>query len=318
MPLHEVGYRTWDGNRTSSDARWFVLAAIGIQLIWRTTWLKRTIAFLWVPSFAVAIGFFFYEQSIVEPNFQRPIAAFLKNSGYASTIGQQYVASPEKARHGVWSALLLVFFRYPQLVGVVLVVGLIAPRQITYDVRTRAFLLIFSRPINAFQYILGKQCIIWFYLALITTIPAMVLYALGVLLSPDLGVLGQTWDLPLRVIASSLLFAIPVSSVALAFAALALDSRYASFAWYATWVMGWAAYGVLTFAVPAQKLRRGQIAPTDWEWISPYHIFGRVEQWCFGLLPEDYSIGGYLIGLFVVTICSWAIVHFRISAVSRA
>ena len=323
MPLHEVGYRAWNGRRTSRDTRWWVLADTGIRLIWRSNWLKRAITFMWLPAIGVAIGFFIYEQSLLQPSYRRPIEAFLRSSGFASSIGVQFGEDPALARHGIWSLLLLAFFRYPQLLGIVLVVGLIAPRQISYDIRTRAFLLLFSRPVSPFQYVLGKQCIIWFYLSMVTAVPALLLYALAIMLSPDLSVVSQTWDLPARIVLASMFFIIPTSSVALSFAAIVQDSRFAGFAWYALWVMGWAAYSVLTIATmgvsPGRRMRGAPIEwPTRWEFVSPYHVLGRVEQWCFGLLPDDYSIWGYVTALVALTIVSWSIVQWRIRSVSKA
>ena len=39
--------------------------------------------------------------------------------------------------------MILAFFRYPQAIAMVLVVGLIAPMMISYDFRSKAYLLYF-------------------------------------------------------------------------------------------------------------------------------------------------------------------------------
>ena len=82
----------------------------------------------------------------------------------------------------IWSLLLMAFFRYPQGLLMVLLVGMIAPSLISLDLRSRAFLLYFSRPITPLEYVFGKALVIWTYLAAVTTLPALVLYVLGVLL----------------------------------------------------------------------------------------------------------------------------------------
>ena len=65
----------------------------------------------------------------------------------------------------MWSWLLYTFLRYPQGGIMVLMVGIIAPPLISQDVRSRAFLLYFSRPLARWQYALGKLATVWFYLA---------------------------------------------------------------------------------------------------------------------------------------------------------
>ena len=70
--------------------------------------------------------------------------------------------------------------------------------MISQDFRSRAFLLYFSRPLTKVQYIAGKAATISLYLLCVTMFPALLLYLVGVLLSPDISVLYATWDLPLR------------------------------------------------------------------------------------------------------------------------
>jgi ABC-2 type transport system permease protein len=277
----------------------------------------------WLPAVAAAAGFFLYEQSITQPELRRGLADFTRIVGQDRAIRDLVMEEPEAARHQVWSILLLAFFRYPQALVMALIVGLIAPRLIAYDVRTRAYLLLFSRPIGVNEYVLGKLCVVWFYLAIITTVPALVLYLIGVFLSPDLGVVSQTWDLPLRVLAASVWLIVPTSLVALAFSSLTIDSRYAAFAWFAMWVLGWAAYSILTLVqISVQggpmRRRRWSADAAHWEFLSPYHILGRVQQWCFGLLPEQQSVGPYLIGLVLVSLLAWMVVRRRMRQVSTA
>ena len=118
------------------------------------------------------------------------------------------IQNPDVARHEFWAQLILLFFRYPQAYLMVLIVGLVAPRLIAQDFRSRAFLLYFSRPIAPYEYVLGKAAIIWVYLALITTVPALVLYLLGIGLSPTISVVTATWTLPLRILLASLVLII--------------------------------------------------------------------------------------------------------------
>lgn len=245
MSLHDLGYRGWDGQRSNLSWRWLTVASTGIRLVWRGTWIRRTFLFTWLPVLFFAIFFVLYEQSISQPELREPIEAMLSSQLGSNELVQAYLQSPSDVRNTVWGMLLLNFFRYPQSLAIVLLVGAIAPRLISYDLRSRGYLLYFSRPLTPLSYILGKSSIVWFYLCLVTTIPALILYGMGVLLSAEWRVVFDTWQLPLRILLASAILVIPTTALALAFSACTLESRYATLAWIATWVLGWVAYTVM-------------------------------------------------------------------------
>ncbi len=304
--------------------RWWVIAIVGIQLAFRSSWLSRTLIVSWVPAVAIGLGFFVYEQSIVSTQLRVPIANMVSMAGGDRQLTQTVLSHPEEVREQVWASLLLTFFRYPQALVMLVVVGIVAPKLISYDLRNRGYLLYFSRPIRIFEYMLGKSFIIWFFLALITSIPALCLYVVGIFLSPHLDVLWLTWDLPLRIVAASLVLMLPIAAIALACSALTIESRYAAFAWFALWIVGWVSYSVLSFGerieagVANRRIgRNGQIPEmidfqSRWELISPYHLLGRAQQWVFGLYPADKAIWPYLAVLATVTLVAWWFVHRRL------
>lgn len=210
----------------------------------------------------------------------------------------------------------------------VLVVGMIAPMMISYDLRSKAYLLYFSRPLTPGEYIIGKTSVVWFFLVLIATCPALALYVLGVLLSPDLSVITETWDIPLRILAATAVLVIPTTALALCYSAFTSESRYATFAWFATWVMGGVAYRILTFAgQPPQferargggRQRRRQVSEQWEEWynnidldkwrlLSPYDTLGKVESWVFGLDTTPASVVPSITLLVLITCaCVWVV-----------
>jgi hypothetical protein len=333
MPLHDVGYRPWNEHRTWRWWRWLVIALTGIQLVWRGTWLRRTFFISWMPVAFIGVGISFYEQSITQTEARRGFSVFLKQALNMPNIAATFDQDPSEARHLVWSALLLTFFRYPQAIVMVLMIGIIAPRLISYDIRSRGFLLYFSRPIVPVEYVFGKSMVIWFYLMLITTLPALCLYVLGLLLSPQLGVIWETWDLPFRILAASIVLIVPTAAVATALSSLTTESRYAAVGWFAIWIVGWVSYSIFTtLAVStssdAREIRgRGRLREIEnqlpelferWRFISPYHVLGRVQEWVFGLLAEDDKVLPYAVSVVVVTAVSFIIVYLRVNARLRA
>jgi ABC-type transport system involved in multi-copper enzyme maturation permease subunit len=263
------------------------------------------------------VGFFIWEQSMLNPEWRDGMDPFFEqmpNEGPLANIrSSATIEDPVASRHAVWSWLLQSFFRYSQGLIMVLVVGIIAPPLISQDMRSRAFLLYFSRPITRTEYVLGKSATVWFYLAMITTAPALSLYVLGVLLSPNYEVILATWDLPLRILAASVVLMLPTAALALCISSMTEESRYAGFAWFAIWIMGWFTYGMLT-SFEGFSGADGDV--TRWTYLSLYHTLGQVQSWIFGF--ADFSDTKVAAGiLIVVTAVSLIILFNRVSAPMR-
>jgi hypothetical protein len=262
--------------------------------------------------------FFFYEQSITErPVLRGRLANMLGDVFGMPELKKTIRSDPDSVRHLVWSRILLTYFRYPQSVAMVLVVGLIAPRLISYDLRSRAHLLYFSRPLRIWEYVLGKSMIVWFYMAVITTIPALCLCVIGVLMSTSWDVVADTWDLPLRILAASAVLILPTSALALAFSSLTHESRYATLAWISTWVIGGVSYLTLT-ASAISRDRPMSVVAQDWIGVSPYHCLGLLQQSVFGLAPETVWTTPYWVGAVLATLAGWFTIYHRVSKALRA
>lgn len=326
MPVHDLGFRAWAGKRTPPLLRpWFV-ARSGVSLVWRRRWLRLMLMLAWLPIVVPAVGIFVFEYSLTEPDMQMAVSQMLRGPLQRPDLAEAALVDPNSIRHEVWSTLILTFFRYPQLTAMVLLVGLIAPMLVSYDLRSKAYLLYFSRPLSPTEYILGKSAVVWFFLGLIVTVPAMILYVVGVLLSPSLSVVGETWDIPLRILAASMILLIPTTALAMSYSALTSESRYASFAWFATWVMGFVAYQFLTLMSVSEipRGRRGRGRGPRWEeldvdfdrWrlLSPYHTLGKVESWIFGLDKTDGSVWPAMVLLVFITVAGMLFVRHRLIA----
>lgn len=257
MPIHNLGYREWDGERESGSSRWSVVAGIGIRRAWQSTWLRRIAFVVWGPPLAFAIVIFAFEQflsnksDIPARNLVDILGFVLPQDampGVREAMENVDAASDEEklkeTRPIVWKAVMLQLQR-SQCIGMVFVVGLIAPALISQDVRSRAFLLYFSRPLTRFQYIGGKFATVALFLFATTTLPQLLLYIFAVLLSPDVSVMAYTWDIPLRTFAASATMIVPTTLLALMISALTIETRFATFGWFALWIFGLTAYVVM-------------------------------------------------------------------------
>lgn len=260
MPLHDVGYRGWQGRLRAGGAA-AVIATTGIRLAWKSRWLRRVILFAWSPALVFAGGFFAFEQAVDEGAIgaARHVSRRLDGFGMFGTLLAESLGGslddPEQARRTVWSRLLLAFMRAPQAVLLAVVVGLVAPRLIAGDLRAKAWLVYFTRPVSQSDYILGKVGLLATIVSLVTLVPAVVLWLVGVLVSPSIWVAVATWDLPLRILAAAIAVTLPTVLLALAYSALTAETRIAAFAWFATLVSCWITHGALTAADLAASVR---------------------------------------------------------------
>lgn len=321
MAIHDVGYRVWQGTLASPWTRWLVIAKAGVRRTWQSSWLKRMMFFSWMPAIFFASGFLMWEQSLVNQEMLPLLESALEEEvrvpdikGFTDGLR---VEDERAARHSVWSLLLYYFFRYPQGGIMVLMVGIIAPPLVSQDVRSRAFLLYFSRPIARWQYALGKIATVWFYLLMISAVPALFLYVLGVFMSPSVNVIADTWDLPFRIIAASAVLMVPTATLALCFSSLTEESRYAAFAWFTAWILGWFTYAVMTAVELGHTENPDTTTLEKWAPVSLYHTLGEVQSWVFGIATFE-QIKFAVLMLVVITVVSTAVLFRRISAPMRA
>lgn len=322
--LNHLGYRPWSGRRTPGWTRFAVITSVGFLRAWQSSWVRRMLLLAWLPTIWFGVGFFMWEQAVQYPEWRQSFRPFLRSLPRTAEFDQIRASMRTEnlgdARHSVWAGMLQAFFRYPQGVLMVMMIGLISPPLISQDIRSRAFLLYFSRPLTRGEYLLGKLANLWIYLAMVSTIPALVLYLLGVLLSPHFNVVWETWDIPLRILAASVVLMGPTSILALCLSSLTQESRYAGFAWFAIWILGWFTYASVR---SAQMVHAGsedewmQMAKdSPWTHLSLYHTLGRVQRWVFGF--SDWSDAAWsMVVLLVVTTISLAVLLRRISAPMR-
>ena len=233
-----------------------MIAGIGIRRAWQSRWLRRIAFVVWAPPLVYGFLVFAFEQMLsgsggmFSPSDVRNLLEILlpREAGTAISVAMDSVRMASATDWGAdglltvvrpifWKAVLLQLQR-SQTVGLVIVVGLVAPPLISQDVRSRAFLLYFSRPLTRLQYIWGKFATVASFLLLVCTLPQLMLYTFAVLLSPDISVVAHTWDLPVRVLLSSATVIFPATLLALMLSSLTNETRFATFGWFTIWIFG--------------------------------------------------------------------------------
>lgn len=364
MPVHDVGYRSWDGKLTSLSMRWYTITLTAIRLAWKSTWVKRSVFAAWLPVMYWGATFLLLESFVMSDAFQGTTSgieqsqadAILNELGEGLDLDPSVIQAQAQAkllksrlkgfmgnipisnkvsdaietgdeniiRREVWRFLLMTFFRYPQGLMIVFLVGAIAPALISRDIRSRAFLLYFSKPIGRWEYIFGKLMAPAFFIACVTTLPAIALYIVAVFLSPDFSVVISTWDIPFRILIGTLVLVIPTCTLALMLSSLTQESRYANFSWFAVWILGQGAYFsvLLATGIQMQKNPFGtevleSSSIRNWSALSLYNCLGEAQSVVFGMETLDHAWRGIVV-LIVITFVSLLILIRRVSASTQS
>ena len=316
MPIIDLGYRRWNSERSARLLRPIAITATGLKLVWRGVWIRRLLLLAWLPAIPMGIGFFIYEQSLQDPRFQVVAADLVGDLMNRPDLAEKLMDDPQQARHDIWALMLLTFFRYPQAINIVLLFGLVAPRLISFDLRSRALLLYFSRPLTVVEYLVGKGMVLAVLILMTVTIPALVVYLIGLSLSPDTSTVLQTWDLPLRILVASASLTIPTAAVALLFSSFTAESRYASFAWFATWILGWVTYATLS---SGELMAGGDLITMSprFKLVSPYHTLGEIQKAIFGVSATDTDASSAFVLIAAVTFFAAFVAYQRLAGQLR-
>ncbi|MEQ8768838.1 MAG: hypothetical protein RL885_33340 [Planctomycetota bacterium] len=268
MPIAELGYRAWEGDRRGWLARSLTISRYGIRVTQQNSKLLRRLLWLaWVPLVYFAPVFFAIGW-VANPENDLANAGWLGMIG-VELLGEEMVeavrARPEVLLPPIWSTAFVLFFAWIQSWLAMLVVTIVGPRLISWDLRGKAFLLYFSKPISFWQYLVGKLGIIQYFVLRISLFPALVLYAISILLAPNLTTLAKTAPIMLQIVIASLLVTIPVSVVMLVLSSLSKDARFATFGWIFIWIFGEVTYGALSFA---PDMGNGASAVPQWAFLT--------------------------------------------------
>ena len=362
MPIHDVGYRAWEGSKTSPWFRWMIISKTGIRLAIKSSWVRRILFAAWLPLMYWSVGFFMIEKSLEKdasvfgsviekqlkeiPPFgpvnkivnqtkrvsdsnsakgQLAVEKMLRNGIFKYFPHSEQLAEAYKSqdvhriRKEVWRWLLMVFFRYPQSVAIMFLIGMVAPSLIAQDIRSRAFLMYFSRPIGKLEYIFGKLMVPAVFIASIITLPALVMYLFAVFMSPDFSVLYSTWDIPLRILVASVVVIVPTSLLALVLSSMTQETRFANFSWFAVWVLGHGTYLAVMFAtaigmgvnpMSVEVADNGLVKSCSH--LSLYNLLGKVQEMVFGFASFDDAWRSVVI-LLILSVASMYFLYQRVS-----
>lgn len=329
MPLFEIGYRRFEGARTSHALRWWPIARTGLSIALRAKLLRRLIYVSFLP-FLYFGWVFFVIGRITDPNAD-PSSPFYELA--RELLGRQLVIQlhedPAAVRTAVWTVVFGYFGSFFQLLIAGLVGAIAGPPLIANDLGSRAFLIYFARPVSRFDYILGKAATLVALLATVTLLPSLFLYALSILFSPSLGTIVQTLPVLGSIVLASVGTIVPAALVLLTLSSLTVRPRFAALSWFVVCLFGLLTHTILqetralrdsgwTFLVSLPNLTRTyQLGLYDVEGRAQHlALNGDLADLLEGLRPTD-SPTHATIGLGVLSLVCLFALWRRVDAPTR-
>ena len=275
MPIYDLSYRQWSGVWTSHPYRWWVITRQGINILGR----KRRFLVLMILS--------------ALPFLVRCVMLYL------STVLGRIPLLTINAKFFEDFLSQQMFFVF--IIAIYAGAGLIAN-----DLKANALQIYFSKPITRRDYVMGKLGVLFFFLALPTLVPGMLLFFLAVLFKSDASFLEQNYWVPASVLGYSLLIIATYSVVMLAVSSLSKSSRFAGIVFAALFFFSRIFYQILSVV-----LRSTRVA-----WVSLGNNLTQIGDYLLQVSPQYQSplwLSAMVLGL--LTLGSIWLLHHRVQAV---
>ena len=236
MPIHEKGYRHYEGARRGRLWRCITIASCGVRLALARRKLVALVLLGVTPAIVIAVLIYFSTQAgefaQLAANMMDTVQEWREDLGDSPTLDR------------IWNTIFHLFFTF-QVFPVAVIVAYVGPDLIAQDLRTRALQVYYARPLTTMDYLLGKLMVVGVFVAIVTLVPGLLLYIVGVVLSKSIAVVPQTWSTPVGIIGGYVVLALTTGSVALMCSSFTRRTGYAAMIWGAVVVLSDVGYALL-------------------------------------------------------------------------
>ena len=234
MPIHANTYRHYEGRRRGRFWRAFVIANTASALLVKKKFLVALILLGITPS--VIFGVLVYGTvSRNAKDYEGFAVQMIGDVGWGPYLKQH----PGPA--GSWR-LIFSLFLFVQLIPVLVIVTAVGPSLISQDLRARALQLYYSRPLTRTDYLAGKLLVVAVFVAMVTLVPALLLYVVGVVLSRSPLTAIETGRTFFGIVAGCAVTTLVTGALVLACSSLSRRSGHVAVAWASVIVLSESAY----------------------------------------------------------------------------
>jgi ABC-2 type transport system permease protein len=253
MPIFDQGYQHWNGTLSGHAWRWLAITRHGVRIGMKTRSLRFFLQLSLVPAMALAAAIATWGLIERKSALVQMIAGFLVGSGI---LNRGVVLDPLHYRVEIWTLCYSLFLSTELTLSMILVF-LVGPDLISQDLRFNALPLYLSRPLRRIDYFLGKLGVIAAFLGLVTVVPCLLAYALGLLFTLDVTIVRDTFGLLLAAIAYGVVIILSAGMLILALSSLSRNSRHVALFWVVIWIVG----NIVSFVLQTtDRVQRNQAA----------------------------------------------------------
>lgn len=222
MAIHEQNYVSYQGPLDDSGG-WKVFARTTFRLAWSFTRTKLLLFALWIPVI-ISLGLVFVEYGLRE---KLPM-----------NMGND--AAP--------SVTVVTAFLQMQFFSAALLMMASGCNAIADDLKYRTFQIFFSRPVERWEYILGKWLGLFGLCSLVTIVPAVLVGGLRAAYFSRTDIASAVYEQTLAGLGISVLIAVVVASIVLGLSSITRRTSYAVLAWIGVLVVPLIVTGIVATA----------------------------------------------------------------------
>jgi ABC-2 type transport system permease protein len=242
MPIFDQGYQHWDGPLSGHAWRWLAITRHGVAAQWRSPWIKAVLFFALIPALGLSAFLVLWGLLEQKSTLLTPVLFLFRG------LPPEVMEGPKAYRGVFWTLAFHAFFNLELFFSMLLVL-LVGPNLISQDLRFNAIPLYFSRPLRRIDYFAGKLGVIATFVALVSIVPPVLAYLIGVAFSLDVSVFRDTGHLLVASVVYGGVIVLSAGTMMLAISSLSRNSRMVGAIWIGLWIVSGVSADILTTTV---------------------------------------------------------------------
>jgi ABC-2 type transport system permease protein len=239
MPLHDTGYKHWEGTHLGLWSRRGVIAMAGLKGCLQGKWMRHLIVLCWVSALAMTAVLFMVGQLLVADsivvrwvgNFNPALQAF---AGMLTTWLEQH---PEISVRSTQNVLFYYFCVWLLRAGI-FALGMAIPLFITRDLASNAIIIYSSKAVSRGDYLLGKFATAFGLMTLTWFGPVCAAWFVGNLLAPDWRFFWHSRAALGHILVFGAVSMTGLSLLALGVSATSSKEKSTAAVWFMWWIFG--------------------------------------------------------------------------------
>jgi len=209
MPIYDQSYAHWKGRLEGRILRWLPITQTGVRLAFKSK-IFLLLFILGLSPFVIRFGmiviYHYFESAKLDGGFARAVQV---NGNFFNG-----------------------FLMNEQIFGLIVICLFVGTPLIARDLKAGAMEVYFAKPLLLIDYLIGKFMVVAFFMACMTLLPALLLFAIDLFFSEKPGYFAEASEhLPGIFIVSFIMITV-CSMIALAASSLVQKARNAGVVWF--------------------------------------------------------------------------------------